>query len=118
MVAPRAYRSKTASARIAKALARQARAESARACKIMESPAALAARLGVATFDEFGALILRGPRTVARMEPLGLPVIRPGRQPLVLVERALKWLEAGKPRPRTVGRPRNVDRGGSSGGRR
>lgn len=85
------------------------------------SPAEIAARFGapvLATFEEFGQLIRRSARTVARLEVEGLPVIRPGREPLVLVERALAWMEAGKPRPRKKGRLRNIDRGAHGGGER
>lgn len=104
---------------VAKAKGRCAAAKRARALAAYVSPAALAAQLGapvVATFEEFGAYINRSSKTGSRMEPKGLPVIRPGRQPLVLVERALKWIEDGKPRPRAVGRPHNIDRGATKGG--
>lgn len=89
--------------------------------RITASPAEIAASLHapvLATFDEFGALIRRSARTVARLEKAGLPVIRPGREPLVLVERALSWIEAGKPSQsqRKPGRPKNLRRGRVTGG--
>lgn len=120
MVARTNSRPKSASARIDKATARRA-ARSRDRVADGASPAATAARFGVpvlATFQEFGELIRRSARTVARLEQQGLPVIRPGREPLVLVERALNWIEAGKPRPRSKGRPRNIDRGERQGGDR
>lgn len=100
---------------------RRNRGEEGRILAQAASPAEIAARLDapvLATFGEFGALIRRSARTVKRMEEKGLPVLRPGRTPLVPVERALAWIAAGKPRPRSVGRPRNIDRGrgGNSGG--
>ena len=107
-------------ARIAKAKARRGESRDSAANESL-SPAAIAALLGapvLAPVNLFSAYIRKSPRTVSRMEPHGLPVIRPGREPLVLVERALAWFEAGKPKPRKQGRPRNIDRGEREGGER
>ncbi len=101
------------------ALAPSSTSEGRRRVKLNGDPADVAARLGapvLADFHEFGALIRRSARTVSRMEKMGLPVLRPGRTPLVPVERALRWIEAGR-RKSGRGRPRNVCCGSHDGGR-